>query len=478
MNERQEILQILFENYVLAGSDCRLATLLGYGRNSRTTIVRIKKGEPVSPDKIAAIWQRLREELLLSDKDIAAAAECVHYGKNVHSVLHKAYGTGNAWHDEAFAALLTEDYSSMPEGIEEDFIAGLKEIRLQMPELYYGMIAYHYMLCKNISPYTKSRRKNLAAQLDAMNEYLYGLFPSNTRAYEAAKKANSINAADGHLTVLKLINNLKVIIRSYADEHYFESFLREMGHLLDAGDDSFWIAPGETFGEGCELWYFSVIATKSEKHGAYIAMRLRADSNSTDSFRLAESYNFMFLQDEENNNLQYMQAYDLPTGKTEFAGYGYDYDTRELKLYFDDSLEQTFNLPPMLRCIDCQSPKDKNEKVWANIVKKLLDSKCRRFLLSAVNSSSDSDIEYLADYEVTNVCIDRKSVTVTFCDDKDDCHCYTIPLDAYPFFAQLVPLEFASVIRTKSRGEYGICWNYIGQYVPLKEFEKIETVQE
>ena len=199
-------------------------------------------------------------------------------------------------------------------------------------------------------------------------------------------------------------------------------------------------------------------------------MRLQAASNAIDSFKLAEAYNFMFLVDESNNNLQFMQAYDLPTGKIEFAGYGYDYEKRELEIYYADSQEKTFNLPQLLHCINHESPKGKEEKVWANIVKKLLDDKCRHFLLSAINSAGDSDIEYLADHEVTNVCIDRKTLTVTFEDDNDATRCYKIPINSYPFFSQMTPQEFASVIRIKSSGEYAICWNNLGQHVPLKEF--------
>ena len=96
-----------------------------------------------------------------------------------------------------------------------------------------------------------------------------------------------------------------------------------------------------------------------------------------------------------------------------------------------------------------------------------------RFLTVAVNSSSDSDIEYLADHEVTNICIDRKHLTITFVDDNDVTHNYTIAVDAHPFFLQLTPHEFASVVRIKSCGEYGISWNYIGQHVLLKEFKKV-----
>ena len=128
-------------------------------------------------------------------------------------------------------------------------------------------------------------------------------------------------------------------------------------------------------------------------------------------------------------------------------------------------------MPTELYCINHTAPQGKNEKVWAKIIEKLLDRHCEKFLFAAINSAAGSNIEYLTDYDVTNVCIDRKSITVTI-DYGEEEKTYTIPASAHPFFAQLTPGEYASVVRFKDTGELAVAWNYLGQYIPLKEFTK------
>ena len=103
----------------------------------------------------------------------------------------------------------------------------------------------------------------------------------------------------------------------------------------------------------------------------------------------------------------------------------------------------------------------------------MLKNQCRKFILAAVNSSSNSNIEYLSDYEVTNVCIDRKSVTVTIDYGKGEEKSYIIPVKKHSFFEQLTPNEFASVVRLKDCGKLAVAWNNLGQYIPLKEFTEI-----
>ena len=98
-----------------------------------------------------------------------------------------------------------------------------------------------------------------------------------------------------------------------------------------------------------------------------------------------------------------------------------------------------------------------------------------KILFQAVNSSVDSNIEYLADYEVTNVCIDRQEVVVSFENEANGREQYSIDVDAHPFFKSLTPAEFASVVRYKDTKELALCWNYLGQYIPLKEFKKIDA---
>ena len=470
MNPKQEILQILFDACVFTGNFSELARMMGYAGNGRSTIWRIKSSSDKLADKtLDAIFEKLCEEYVINDDDMANIANCVAYGKDLYHQLREAYGTGNDWHDTAFSAVVTENHL----GFDEKLSVGLQEMKLQAPDIYYGMLAYFYILCKDIYPYTNKRYKALNKQLNGLNEMLRGMFPGCNRAYESASESIKNILSDEHLTILKLIYNLRIIIRGYADDTYFENFLREMGILLDVGDDSFWVVPGETFHEGCELWYMSVIPTKSHNHGAYLAMRLYAKSQSTESFELIEAYNFMFIIDEHYGNMQIMQAYNIATGETEYAQFKYDGSKRLLELNFDEAPSKNFNLPTELRCIDHISPIEKEEKIWKNIIERMLKNQCQKFILTAVNSSSNCNIEYLGDYEVTNVCIDRKSVTVTIDYGEGEEKSYIIPADSYSFFEQLTPNEFASIVRLKDCGELAVAWNNLGQYILLKKFTEI-----
>ena len=84
------------------------------------------------------------------------------------------------------------------------------------------------------------------------------------------------------------------------------------------------------------------------------------------------------------------------------------------------------------------------------------------------------NIQYLIEYDVTDVCIDHTSVTVTFENENDaEKKSFSIAIGAYPFLEQLTPSEFASVILYNDSGEFAITWNFLGQTIPLSEFEEI-----
>ena len=473
MNPKQEILQVLFDACVFTGNFSELGRRLGYVNNGRSTIGRVRSGYRNLKEKtLDELFEKLHEEYLISPDDMATLADSIAYGKDLFRQLREAYGTGSDWHDMAFSAIVTENYQALP-GMDEAVGIGLKEIKLQEPEVYYGMLSFFYIMCKDISPYTNKGKKALCKQLPALNNLLAESFPGCTRAYESSKKTIEVTLDDDSLTILKLIYNFRIIIRWYADDTYFENFIREMGHLLAVDDESFWIKPGETFHAGCEMWYLSVIPTKSHKRGTYTAIKLRAKSAGTDSFELVEAYNFMFLIDDSYDNAHILQAYELPTGKVEYAQYRYDGDNRCLELNFDDVPEQTFNLPQELECINHLAPKSKDEKVWARIIEKFLDDKSMGILYKALNSSVDSNVEHLADYDVTNVCIDRENVVVSFESETNGREQYSIDINTRPFLKNLTPFEFASLVRYKDTKELAICWNNLGQSIPLKEFEKL-----
>lgn len=473
MDLRQEILQILFENNIFTNNMSELARTLGYPPNSRSTVERVKSGKrSLGPKKLNVLYEKLEEVYFYSEEELKEIAASIEYGKNLFACMREQYGTSKEWHNAVFGALLTENYSALPKS-QEEYFSELKETKLQEPERYYGMLAYFHIQCKDIFPYGKQNLKKLPRQLNEFNSVLHEYFPGSNRAYESAQKAIEIIIEEEKQSIIKLIYNFRHIIRGYVDDSYFESFLREMGHLLEVGEDSFWIEPGETFHEGCVLWYFSVIPTKSMHRGSYIAMRLRASSNATDSFELTDSYNIMFLADENNDNDRAMQIYDIPSGEIEYAQFRYDEEERLLHINYYANQKITSEFPNTMLCLDKAAPKSVEEKVWLKITEKLLDEKCYKYLLTAVNSSQSSNIRYLSEYDVTNVSIDRYNVTITFeKENGTERKSYSIAASAYSFFEQLTPSEFVSVVQYKDSGELAFTWNDLGQTIPLSEFEE------
>ncbi len=470
MNERQEFLQALFNDRVFAGSDNKLALLLGYGEKSRSTISRIKRGENVTPETVSAIWEKLCEKFSISDEDIELAAKSVIYGHDLWRELKEALGTDS--HPEAFVSLLAEDYAALSPRFEEELSVHLNEIRLRAPNLYFGILAYAYIQCVGITPYTARGVKQFRKQLGALNDMLFCAFPTNRRARQAAEKIISFDLAAENITLHKLLCSIQAIFGNYANAEFFENHLRETGHLFDVGDDSFWFAPGSSFGSDGELWYWSVVETKSKLHGSYIAMRLRATADGdTLAYDLAECYNIMFMITCDEDCSQIALIYDIPTGNIGYAAYDYDSDTRRLSLSFDEPFVNSFNLPCELKCVNYENPQGPEERMWKKIAEKQIAHRCGELLMKAVNSSVESDLIYLTDYEVTNVAIDRKNITVTVeHNGKETSH--TLSLAAYPFLEKITPAKFACVARSKSKNCLCISWNLIGQSIPLDEFTR------
>lgn len=470
MDRRIEALYILFNACVFAKNDGKLATILGYGANSRTTISRIKEGSKVTEKTINDIWETLCDAFYMSGEGMFAVADCVAYGKNLLSELQACYGVGGDWFDGAFSALLTEDYSALPERFEKELASNLQDMKARSSEIYYGMLAYAYISYKNITPYTAAGARVLHARLHEMNEMLARLFPTNSRAYIGGQKVIETDLADEDLNVLKLIYNLREVLANYVEEDYFERYLREKGHLLDVGEDSFWLSPDEKFTAGSVVYYFSVIPTNSKLRGAYNVVKLRAASNRRDSFETIGFYNFVFLVANDKEHTQVLQITDYKTGAIGYAVYSYDYDTRVLELGFGEVAENVFDMPTMLECAALDNPQGKDKKVWAAVLNELLAEQCGGFLLEAVNASAESEFVYLKEYNVTNVVIDRERVVVCI-ENNEQITDFSIPVDAYPFLQKLSPLEFVSVARSKGSGELFFCWNDLGQSIPFSAFE-------
>ena len=126
MNQRQEILQLLFENYVFTGNFSRLALLLGYTKGSRSTIGRIRRGESVSNDKTNCLWEKICTEFVIGESDIYIVAESIKLGKRLFGMLRDTHSGGSEWQDEGFKVLVNGRQGKL----DKKTFKELKELKL------------------------------------------------------------------------------------------------------------------------------------------------------------------------------------------------------------------------------------------------------------------------------------------------------------------------------------------------------------
>ena len=468
MEQKQEILSILFKENMFADSENSLVALLEYAKGSRRTVRRIKEGASNIKEKtIEDIFIKLQRTFQISEQDIIAISNCVTYSHSIFNELKATYKNVDDWHNTAFKALVKENYSVISTDFNNKFSELLYELKLENPDVYYGTIAYCYILCKGITPNTADGKKNMPEQLREMNDFLYSIFPANSVGRTGAEKCISYDLADGDITLIKLIYNVRVIFEIYIDEKFMEKYHRNTGILFDVSEDSFWVEPGEGLHQGCVLWYFHVIPTYSVQHGSYIAIKLRDASNLPELFKMEESYHLIFTINKDQEATPILLAFELSTGKIEYDYYNYEKETKTLQIGFGDEYTNAFGLPSRLQCI-----KDDNftNRKWTNFFKKITDEHIRTILLKACNSSCDNEYIYLDEYNVTDVMIGRKRITLTLHDGNVEKN-YSLPINAYPFFERLTPKDYVSVVRSKKTNELLFTWNILGQFIPLKEWE-------
>ena len=80
-------------------------------------------------------------------------------------------------------------------------------------------------------------------------------------------------------------------------------------------------------------------------------------------------------------------------------------------------------------------------------------------------------IEYLRDYVVENVTIDRYSLTIAVEREGKQTD-YTININQYPFLRTLLPSDIIGIVRSTDTNEVSFRWVQKGYVIPLEEFTK------
>lgn len=465
MDDKRETLQLLLERGILTGNICKFVATLGYKEKSRSTIGRIKRGERVSERKVDTLWEKISYNFGINDEALSVIADSIKCAEIYHPKLR----------NEILKAFITEN-------TPDDTIPGVRETIDQMtrrkeqePDMFYSMLAYIYIKSEHIFPYTIKGYRALKKELLTLNNRLYSQFQAiNAQQFTKDTIANIIAKKD--ITILELIQELATIIRTYIEPGYLKHINSRTREYLNIKDGTFWIENGKEFRKGCELWYFKVNETFSEGIGAYVVVKLTAQSEHPNSLKLMDNCSKFSLGMKGNN----LQMHDLSNGEADdIDSWRLDEKRGLLQFgFYKKSEYNRFGLPFTLEMIGGAGHKEERMKELVKITDNVSKEELESFIQEAVNSNPTKGMEFLSE-RIVNVQVDFNNVIVTYVSCEEVTVQYHIDRNntKYLFLKDLTATvsEAACLIRLNEDGDKCIYWAVLDKYIPLKEFTKIET---
>ena len=471
MENKRELLKLLLECDILTGNLSKFVSALGYKEKSRSTIGRIKRGEGVSDKKLGTLWEMICKKFDISDETLATIADSV---RRIEAYPPKL-------RNEILEAFITEKETeyTRPEVCE------MKRCKEQEPDTFYLMLAYIYIKSKYIHPYTIKGRRALKKDLWTLNDTLYSQFQAiNAPQFTKETIANIIARKD--VTTLELIHKLAIIIRVYMDSTYLKRINSRTIEHLNIKDGTFWIENGKEFCKDCELWYFRVNKTVYKEIGAYIIVKLTAQSEPPHSFKLMDKHSrFSFSM---NGNI--LQMNDIPSREVDHID-SCTLDEKRGLLHFvfhKNSVRNKFGLPFTLEMLNHAGEKGERMEKLMKITDSIREEELESFIQDAVNSDPTRNMEFLTDEMIVNVQIDFNKVIVT--SNNNDKYQIDRNKTKYPFLMDLTATlsEAACFVhiqptydnnsQNKEEGVKCIYWDRFDKYIPLYEFEKIVQYNE
>ena len=168
-----------------------------------------------------------------------------------------------------------------------------------------------------------------------------------------------------------------------------------------------------------------------------------------------------------NENQRSIQMEVTQKRKLVIAHYEWNDSYTQLRIKATKEQHAHYSIPTLLERIDLTNPEGKEEKIWANVMRGY-DKSVPDNVMQAIYLFDG--IEYLDDYEIRNVTIDRRALTISV--EKDgECTDYTIDIHRYDFLKTLLPSDTIGVVHLKRTNQLSFRWVDKAYVVPIADFE-------
>lgn len=463
MDEKLEILQCLVANRAFAPSPSALAKELSY--RGKMAVYRLVKGE-VKAGTVDKIWMLVRIRFGLNDEEIYVLARTFH---GLNRFYDKLVGEMNRkhpeWVENLIMSLVADDYEWFSPKFKAETMPVLVDLKTDEPDVYWGIVALTYLRAKQTDVYAESPARALRRVLKELDDLLQAMYPEKRDAHDVACNLIDLAAAEN---LFGVVNSCVVLFRNYAECDYKNEATKVL-QVFPFGKRSYWLKPGESYGEGREVWLLVEQSYGRMTGGYYIALRLLS-GNDTLAFTLEDVLCMEFGAVDDETDQPVLQASRGNGERREWCFYLYKYDEErnEFQLEANTDTGNLFDLPEKLRMVNLENPKEKDEKVWARILRRW-DEKQGQAVFNQAKEMFSGISDMTGSYHVTDVSISKTTLTLSIEHDGRT-SVYRLPVDKYGFLSEINPSQHVSIVKYTHNDGLHVAWPELGYSIPLAEF--------
>lgn len=463
MEDKLDTLKILIENRVFAPTPSAYAKDLGY--KGRAFIYRLNESR-VNDKTVNKIWEKTCKKYHIDENNMYRLAHIFYDTKYLYNSLVSCVNNADPeWIRILIMSFIDCSFERFPDSIREEADI-LKDLKLDEPGIYWGIVTVVYIWAKKIDIYKGSIESNFRSINRELNDILLNLYP---------EKQPLCGSIENWLNVLKVPNltdflsSSLVIFLFYTDNNFANESTKVL-YVFDFDEISYWRKPGERYGQFSDVWILVKVSLKYQAFGVYCALHLKAGKD-IHTFLLDDVLLLFFISLVNDEGMQMLIASHRNSGKQEFCYYNFGYDEIKNELYFsaDPETGNLLGLPDTLCMINKENPEGKDEKVWARIITEW-DKHQGRDTFKQAKERLSGIIDMTDSYKIEEVSISRTLFILSI--KHDGCiNQYQLPIDKYEFLSEINPSQMVIVAKYQNDDELMVCWPELMYSIKLSEFE-------
>lgn len=463
MEDKLDTLKILIENRAFAPTYSAYAKDLGY--KGRAVIYRLMEGR-VNDKTVNKIWEKTCKKYHIDENNMYRLAHIFYDTKYLYNSLVSCVNNADPeWIRILIMSFIDCSFERFPDSIREEADI-LKDLKLDEPGIYWGIVTVVYIWAKKIDIYKGSIESNFRSIINELDDILLNMYPEKQSIHEVTENLLSLNTAHNFWGILY---NCVILFRNYTEDDIRDKVSTAL-YLFNFGKRSYWRKPGESYGQYSDVWLLVEQNFRHQTVGYYFALHLKAGKD-IHTFLLDDVMTLQFLLGDDDEEMQILIASHRNSGKQEFCYYNFGYDEIKNELYFsaDPETGNLLGLPDTLCMINKENPEGKDEKVWARIITEW-DKHQGRDTFKQAKERLSGIIDMTDSYKIEEVSISRTLFILSI--KHDGCiNQYQLPIDKYEFLSEINPSQMVIVAKYQNDDELMVCWPELMYSIKLSEFE-------